>query len=97
MHLFAICSIFLTLVSIINSSEVFYGPSTPDEFYQWYSNLSEWKEAKLAEINFNGSIFEVPELKWTQTTFMQPQIHPFDQYFYNITTHSYTPDKFIMI
>ena len=73
----------------------FKGPSSPADFNTWYENLASWKETTLAEINFNGSIFEVPEILWTQTTFMQPQIHPYDQFFYNITTHSYTPDKFV--
>jgi hypothetical protein len=35
------------------------------------------------EIGFNGSAFEVPELKWTQTAYVGPQMHPYDRYFFD--------------
>eukprot|EP01084_Bolivina_argentea_P290188 498398_1 len=39
---------------------------------------------------------EVPAISWTQSTFIQPQMHGYDQYFYDgVTTHTYTLDRWL--
>ena len=37
----------------------------------------------------------VPELKWTQSSFMQPQMMVEDRYFYDPVAHKYTVDRYL--
>ena len=41
------------------------------------------------------SIYEVSELQWTATNYVQPQMHPFDLFFYDPFKHRYTVDKYL--
>ena len=34
-------------------------------------------------------------LKWTQTSYVEPQIHPFDRLFYDRDSHKYTVTRFL--
>lgn len=51
-------------------------PADPAAVAAWRSGLEAWRARMLAKIDYNGSIYEVPELKWTQTSYIQPQMHP---------------------
>eukprot|EP01084_Bolivina_argentea_P155346 270717_1 len=90
---------FLLLICfIINRScatETIYGPSSPTEWHSWINNITEQRTKDLQSINYNGSIYTIKDLQWTQSSFIQPQMHGYDQYFYDIKTHSYTFDKWL--
>ena len=55
-----------------------------DEFYQFVALLLPKK------IQYNGSIYQRPSLKWTRFNFVQPQMHPFDNFFYDHRSGNYT-------
>ena len=61
----------------------------------WLADLRSYKKSCRAELAFNGSIYDVAALKWTQTTYMQPQMHLFDRYFYDEVHHNYTVDRWL--
>ena len=55
------------------------GPKDPSDAASvaaWRTAMVEWRSRMRNKIQFNGSVFEVPELKWTQTSYIQPQMHP---------------------
>ena len=52
-------------------------PSDPAGVQAWRATLVDWRARMRAKIGYNGSIFDVPELKWTQTSYIQPQMHPY--------------------
>lgn len=78
-----------------NSSETCSGPPTPDQFPQWLEAMQGWAAGVRAQFGINDSlpIFSVPELQWTQTSYIQPQAHPYDLYFYNGT--DYTVERYL--
>lgn len=43
----------------------------------------------------NASIYKVEQLQWTQTSYIQPQIHPYDLYFFDPDTLNYTVPKYL--
>ena len=47
------------------------------------------------KIKFNGSIYEVDAIKWTQTSYIQPQSHTFDRFFYDDNLGQYTVSKWL--
>ena len=63
-----------------NDDEVIYGPSSPTDWSTWINSIKHQRTKDLESINYNGSIFSVPELQWTQSSFIQPQMHGFDKW-----------------
>jgi hypothetical protein len=60
----------------------------------WRASMQSWRVDCIQSIGFNGSIFEEPRLKWTQYSYMQPQMHPYDRFFYN-REEGYTVKKWL--
>ena len=65
------------------------------EWDAWFDRMLEWRHACRAAIRYDGSVYEEPTLRWTQTSYMQPQMHLFDRFFYNETTREYTPLRWL--
>ena len=64
------------------------GPANPSDLASvaaWRQAMLEWRARMRAKIGYNGSIYDVPALKWTQTSYIQPQMHPYDRYFFDPT------------
>ena len=40
-------------------------------------------------------MYSVPALAWTQTAYIQPQMHPYDRFFYDVDAGNYTVDRFV--
>jgi gamma-glutamyl hercynylcysteine S-oxide synthase len=49
----------------------------------------------LIRLGFDGSRYELPELRWTQSSFLQPQMMVQDRYFYDRVAHRYTVDRYL--
>lgn len=49
----------------------------------------------LNQRRYNASIYKVEQLQWTQTSYIQPQIHPYDLYFFDPDTLNYTVPKYL--
>eukprot|EP01084_Bolivina_argentea_P150332 262543_1 len=81
--------------SVANNAEVIFGPTSPNNWQSWFNTISTQRKKDLQSINYNASIFNVSGLDWTQSTFILPHMHGYDQYFYDINTHSYTFDKWL--
>ena len=60
---------------------------------EWWKHVLMMRQA--CQANSNRSIFDVEELKWTATNYVQPQMHPFDKLFYDPVARNYTVDKWL--
>jgi formylglycine-generating enzyme required for sulfatase activity len=49
----------------------------------------------LIRVGYDGSRYDLPELKWTQSSFFQPQMMVQDRYFYDPVAHRYTVDRYL--
>lgn len=67
----------------------------PEEFAAWLQDARHWRDEQKVRIGFSGSEYERPELKWTQSSFIQPQMMVHDRYFYNPATRSYTVARYL--
>src|SRR5690348_17415213 len=71
------------------------GPSKPEEFPRWIADMRRWRHEQLVRIGYSGAEYDRPELKWTQSSFMQPQMMVEDRYFYDPAARRYTVDRYL--
>ncbi|MGH9663251.1 MAG: formylglycine-generating enzyme family protein, partial [Bryobacteraceae bacterium] len=71
------------------------GPENPAEFSQWIASLRQWRHERLIRMGYDGAEYARPELKWTQSSFIQPQMMCEDRYFYDPAAGRYTVDRYL--
>ena len=75
--------------NLSGSHEFIDGPLTPQNHSTWLSEMHRWRDKCLAATGFSGEVYDNPVLAWTQSNYVQPQMHPFDRAFYS-PEHGYT-------
>ena len=68
---------------------------TAEDHEEWLADLRHWRTERLIRIGYNGSRYDMPALKWTQSSFIQPQMMVQDRYFYDPVAHRYTVDRYL--
>ena len=77
------------------SASLIEGPAEPADFPKWIADMKRWRHEQLVRIGYDGSEYDRPELKWTQSSFMQPQMMVEDRYFYDPNAGKYTVDRYL--
>jgi formylglycine-generating enzyme required for sulfatase activity len=72
-----------------------YVPCNPANHQLWLKDVAHWRMERRIRIGFDPSRYEMPELKWTQSSFMQPQMMVHDRYFYDPVAGKYTVDRYV--
>jgi gamma-glutamyl hercynylcysteine S-oxide synthase len=67
----------------------------PDEHEKWLADITHWRNERRIRIGYDGSRYDLPSLKWTQSSFFQPQMMVQDRYFYDPAAHRYTVDRYV--
>src|SRR5216683_2500455 len=70
-------------------------PCTQDEHDAWLADIRHWRDERLIRIGYDGSRYNLLALKWTQSSFFQPQMMVEDRYFYDPVAHRYTVDRYL--
>ena len=70
-------------------------PCTQDEHGAWLADIQHWRDERRIRIGYEGSRYDQPALKWTQSSFFQPQMMVEDRYFYDAVAHHYTVDRYL--
>ncbi len=70
-------------------------PCTPEDHQSWLDDVSHWRNERLIRIGYDGSRYDAPTLKWTQSSFFQPQMMVHDRYFYDPVSNRYTVDRYL--
>jgi gamma-glutamyl hercynylcysteine S-oxide synthase len=70
-------------------------PCTSDDRNAWLSDIRHWRTERLIRIGYDGSRYDLPALKWTQSSFIQPQMMVQDRYFYDPVANRYTVDRYL--
>ncbi|MGA3236598.1 MAG: SUMF1/EgtB/PvdO family nonheme iron enzyme [Bryobacteraceae bacterium] len=71
------------------------GPPTPAQFKSWLADIQHWRSERLIRIGYIGAEYGRAELKWAQSSFMQPQMMIEDRYFYDPAAGKYTVDRYL--
>jgi gamma-glutamyl hercynylcysteine S-oxide synthase len=72
-----------------------YTPCTPASHSEWLADITHWRMERLIRVGYDPARYEMPELKWAQSAFMQPQMMVHDRYFYDPVEHRYTVDRYL--
>lgn len=59
------------------------------------ASMVAWRKGCKSQGYLSKTVYDVPGLQWTQTAFVQPQMHPYDRYFYNETQGKYTVGRYL--
>ncbi len=72
-----------------------YTPCTPAEHQAWLQDVTHWRFERKIRIGYNGWRYAQPAFKWTESSFIQPQMMVQDRYFYDPVTRKYTVDRYL--
>ena len=75
--------------------EVLMGPASKEEAPAWLAAMRHWREEHLGKMHYSGAEYDRPELKWTQSSFIQAQMMVEDRYFYDPVAGKYTVDRYL--
>lgn len=70
-------------------------PCSVQEHDAWLADIQHWRSERRIRIGYSGSRYDIPALKWTQSSFMQPQMMVEDRYFYDPVAHKYRVDRYL--
>jgi iron(II)-dependent oxidoreductase len=71
------------------------GPASPAQFDAWLADIRHWRSERRIRIGYDGSQYDRPELRWSQSSFIQPQMMIEDRYFYDPVAGHYTVDRYL--
>lgn len=70
-------------------------PCTRQDHEAWLDDIQHWRSERLIRIGYDGSRYDLPQLKWTQSSFFQPQMMVQERYFYDPVAQRYTVDRYL--
>jgi gamma-glutamyl hercynylcysteine S-oxide synthase len=72
-----------------------YTPCTAATHKAWLNDVTHWRFERRIRIGYNDWRYDAPALKWTQSSFIQPQMMVHDRYFYDPAARRYTVDRYV--
>src|SRR5215469_4099922 len=66
-----------------------------EEHETWLKDISHWRDERRIRVGYDGRRYDMPALKWTQASYIQPQMLVEDRYFYDPVGHRYTVDRYL--
>ena len=82
-------------VALKTTGEVIRGPAADDDNAAWLQSMHQWRQERRAQLPYDGSQYDRPELAWAQRSFIQPQMMVEDRYFYDPAAGKYTVDRYL--
>ncbi len=70
-------------------------PCSEDEIEAWRKEIRHFRFERLLRVGYDGSQYDRPELKWTQSSYIQPQMMVEDRYFFDPVAQKYTVDRYL--
>ena len=70
-------------------------PCSQTEHEAWLADITHWRMERRIRVGYDGARYDLPALKWTQSSFMQPQMMVQDRYFYDPVAGKYTVDRYL--
>jgi formylglycine-generating enzyme required for sulfatase activity len=65
------------------------------EIDTWRADITRWRDEERARMGFDDAAYRTNALRWTQSSFIQPQMMVHDRYFYDPVSRRYTVDRYL--
>jgi len=62
---------------------------------RWLKDIDHWRTERRIRTAYDHARYELPEFRWTQSSFMQPQMMVHDRYFFDPVAGRYTVDRYL--
>jgi gamma-glutamyl hercynylcysteine S-oxide synthase len=72
-----------------------YAPCPRGTQQEWLNDVTHWREERRIRIGYDDARYQMPQLRWTQSSFIQPQMMVQDRYFYDPVAGKYTVDRYL--
>ena len=72
-----------------------HNPCTPAQLKQWRADIFNWRDESRVRVGYNDAQYRRPELKWSQSSYMQPQVMMEERYLFDLATGKYTVDRYL--
>ena len=72
-----------------------YTACTPEQIKEWRKDVFHWRDERRLRAGYNDAEYRRPELMWTQSSFMQPQMMVEDRYFFDRESGKYTVGRYL--
>ena len=83
----------------MNLHNAWEGPAVaacpPTMHETWLRDLQHWRTERRIRTAFDPARYESPALRWTQSSFIQPQLMVHDRFFFDPATNHYTVDRYL--
>jgi formylglycine-generating enzyme required for sulfatase activity len=70
-------------------------PVPVPEWQAWLKDIRHWRAERKVRIGYNGAQYDRPEFRWTQRSFIQPQMMAHERYFYDPAARRYTVARYL--
>jgi formylglycine-generating enzyme required for sulfatase activity len=77
------------------SIQLGYTPCTKKDLEEWRRDVFHWRDEARIRAGYSDAEYRREELKWAQSSFMQPQMMVEDRYFYDRESGQYTVDRYL--
>ena len=68
-------------------------PCSPLDHQAWLADITHWRNERRIRIALDSSRYSMDALKWTRSSFVQPQMMVHDRFFYDVGAGKYTVDR----
>src|SRR5258707_779285 len=68
---------------------------SPQQMAIWKDELRAFRANRQIRMGYSDSMYQLPALHWTQSSFIQPQMMMEDRYFYDPVARHYTVDRYV--
>jgi len=81
---------------LFHTAESLMQPScAPNAHERWLRDIEHWRAERRIRTAFDPSRYEMPAFRWTQSSFMQPQMMVHDRFFFDPVAGLYTVDRYL--
>ena len=67
----------------------------PEEYQRFLDALRYWRKVRRIYVGYDDSRYNLPSLKWSQSSFIQPQAMVEDRYLYDPAAGKYTVNRYL--
>jgi formylglycine-generating enzyme required for sulfatase activity len=75
--------------------QIGYTACTPADLKAWHDDIFHWRDETRIRMGYDDVQYRRPDLRWAQSSFMQPQMMVEERFFYDPATRQYTVDRYL--